>query len=120
MTFTIEEVKRLRDLYIELMEAVTHVAIYLLEYARKYNIPLPQEEGLINLLGHVSKLVREMNEENALPPNFQHRFRTPKDSTEPPFPFPIDVQVSFWCFLVVCGGFTAWMSKRALDYFARR
>jgi len=81
--FTIEEVKQLRDLNVDLMEALIHIAFYLLEYAQKHNIPLPDEDGLINLIGHVRKLIKEINENIALPPNFQHRFRTPKDSTEP-------------------------------------
>lgn len=79
----IEEIEQLRNLNIELMEAVTHVAGCLLDYAEKNKIPLPDDSGLVNLLGHVKKVIHEINEDVDLPPNLQHRFRTPSDKTEP-------------------------------------
>jgi hypothetical protein len=82
-SFTVQEIEQLRNLNIELMEAVTHVAIHLLKYAEQHAIPLPDDSALINLLAHVRKAIREINEEIALPPNLQHRFRTPPDKTEP-------------------------------------
>jgi hypothetical protein len=63
--YTLEELKHLRNLNVELIEAVAHTAIHLLEYAEKHKIPLPNETGLINLLGHVRKVIREINDEVA-------------------------------------------------------
>jgi len=37
----------------------------------------------VSLVQHALSLIKEINEEIALPPNFQHRFRTPPKSTEP-------------------------------------
>ncbi|MEO0236513.1 MAG: hypothetical protein ABIM02_07335 [candidate division WOR-3 bacterium] len=84
-SFTIEEVKQLRNLNIELMETLIHTMYYIFIYAKDHNIPLPNENTFMNLLKHACKVIREINETIALPPNFQHRFRTPKDSTEPGF-----------------------------------
>jgi hypothetical protein len=61
--FTIEEVQQLRNLNIELMEAVTHVAVHFIKYAEKNKIPLPDDSGLINLLAHARKVIEEINEE---------------------------------------------------------
>jgi len=73
--FTIEEVQQLRNLNIELMEAVTHVAIHLLKYAEQHAIPLPDDSGLVNLLAHVGKVIREINEEVAFSQTLTYRSR---------------------------------------------
>jgi hypothetical protein len=84
-SFTLEEVKRLRNLNLELMETTSYLASYFFNYAKENNIHFPNEEGLVNLIRRVRKLIKEINEEIYLPPFLQHRFRTPSDTTEPVF-----------------------------------
>jgi hypothetical protein len=74
-SFTVQEIEQLRNLNIELMEAVTHVAIHLLKYAEQHAIPLPDDSGLINLLAHVGKVIREINEEVAFSQTLTYRSR---------------------------------------------
>jgi len=73
--------KRLRDLNIQLLELLLH-GLYLIErYCREHGLLPPRE--FLPLMEEVLALINEINAEIALPPNWQHRFRTPKDSTEP-------------------------------------
>lgn len=78
-----EQLKRLRDINVELLETLIYTLSSIKEYSKKHSIPLPTEDKFLQLIGKAISLIDEMNEEIALPPNFQHRFRTPKDSTEP-------------------------------------
>ena len=94
-TFTVEEVKRLRDLNIELLEAVTLIAASLLKHAREHDIYFSDKDGLVNLLGQASKIIKEINEEATPSSNLQRRIRlsdyylqhhrTDEEVTEPYF-----------------------------------
>jgi len=73
----------------ELLEATLHILNYIRTYAESGEAPEGLElllRQIDPLLHHVHSLLNEIDAEIALPPNFQHRFRTPEDSTEPAAP----------------------------------
>jgi len=80
-----EQLKRLRDLNVQLLETTIQFLQAIDEYCRKQDIPLPTEDKLIYLAQEAINLCQEINEEIDLPPFLQHRFRTPPDKTEPSF-----------------------------------
>jgi len=77
--------KQLVALNTQLLETTIHILHKVDDYCKKHDIPLPMEDNLIYLVKHAINLIEEINEEIPLPPKWKHRFRTPKDSTEPFF-----------------------------------
>jgi hypothetical protein len=74
---TTEEIRRIREISIELLETLAVTLQTITDYAKKHNIALPR--NLPFLLQRTINLIQELD----APPNFQQRFRTPPDSTEP-------------------------------------
>jgi len=74
----LEEILRIKQLNLELLNTLEATLIWTLNYAKRHNIPIPKQ-SLHFLLRKAMALIDEMNS----PPKFQHQFRTPKDSTEP-------------------------------------
>jgi len=80
----LEQLKRLRDLNVELLETIICTFSFIKEWCEKNKLPpLPTEDKFGFLLKRAINLIEEINEEIALPPKWKHRFRTPEDSTEP-------------------------------------
>ena len=77
------ELKKFRNLVVDLIETLANTWFYLKDYCETKGSPLPTEDRMLYLIQRAIRLCEEINEEVALPPNLQHRFRTPKDSTEP-------------------------------------
>jgi hypothetical protein len=66
---------------VELLEVILQSLSCIDEYCKKDGVPLLAEDRLSYLVQRAINLIDEMNEEIALPPNLQHRFRTPEDAT---------------------------------------
>ena len=62
-----EQLMRLRNLNVELMETLVQSLSYIRRYAVRNNLPLPTEDKFIYLLRRVYNLLEEINEEIALP-----------------------------------------------------
>ena len=63
----------------QLLETAKILIEYIIKYAEGHNIPLDNTETLTRLPKEVDRLLYDSK---IKPPNFQHRFRTPKDSIE--------------------------------------
>jgi len=74
---SVKEIRRIRDLCVELLETLTITLQKVLEYANDHDIPLPV--NLSPLLGHTINIIHELD---FPPPSVQHLFRTPPDKTE--------------------------------------
>lgn len=77
------KVKRIND---ELLEQLTSSLRWLLHYRQKYNIPLPETDRILDLLHRAIIIADKLPlSSSSTPPNSQHPFETPDDSTEPKF-----------------------------------
>jgi hypothetical protein len=79
----LRQVKQLRDLNVQLLETTIQTLSYIDEYCASHSIPLPTENRISCLIRQTINLIEEINEEINLPPNLQHRKRTPSRETEP-------------------------------------
>ena len=78
---TLSEIVRIKSLMVEMIETLTLATLYVRGYAEKNNVPLPDFEKLDSLINKAESLRNEVV--SGAPPFLQHRFKTPKDSTEP-------------------------------------
>jgi hypothetical protein len=78
-----KEVNRMKRLNQELYDMLGGTLIYILEYSQKYNIELPNRDGLFRMGERIHYLMNEIN--NNFPPNFKHPNGTPKEPPKPKF-----------------------------------
>lgn len=79
----VHELKRLRDLNMELAETLVGTLHALDDYCKEHSVPLMNDQKILYFVNHVTKLFDEINQEIYLPPFLQHRKRTPPDATKP-------------------------------------
>jgi hypothetical protein len=72
----LKKLQKLRDLNIELLETLTQTFSAIKGHAEKHQIPFPTEDRFSYLIQRTIILIQEINEEVALPTNFQHLFHT--------------------------------------------
>jgi hypothetical protein len=80
-----KQLKRLKNLNIELLEGLLQAYASIANYCKIHGLPLSFDQKLAYFLSHSKSLIQEINEEIQLPPNLQHRKRTPSEETEPLF-----------------------------------
>lgn len=80
-----EQVKRLRDINVELLETLIHTLSSITDYSKRYDVPLPTEDKIRVLIQRAINLISEMNEEITIPSNLQLRIF--KSRKLPPFIF---------------------------------
>lgn len=75
----IDEVLLLKQLNIELLEALELTVYWFKDYQKRIENSIPNLEVLESLARKASQLIDKI----CSTPNLQHRFRTPPDATEP-------------------------------------
>lgn len=78
-----KQLKKLRDLNVELLEGLLHAYDSIASYCKTHALPLSFDTKLAYFLSRSASLIGEINEEIELPPFLQHRFKTPPNKTEP-------------------------------------
>jgi hypothetical protein len=79
----LSKLHKLKNLNIELLETLIQTCSFIQEYTEIHGLPFPTEDRFLLLIQRARNLMQEINEEIALPPILQHRFKTPSEKTEP-------------------------------------
>src|SRR4051794_9816826 len=86
-------VNKMQDLNQRLYDELGGALMYILEYAEKNNIVLPNKERLWRMVDNVHNMTGIVNNHrdkiNNSPPKNKHPFSTPDDETEPKNLIPI-------------------------------
>jgi hypothetical protein len=76
----VEQLRRLRDLNIELLRVIIHALHLIDKYRKEHHMPLLTDPKIEYRIQQAIDLINEINM-TALPPNHKHPNRTPEDST---------------------------------------
>jgi len=75
----IREFIQIKDLNLELLDVLTTIMKWFIEFHKKTRIDIPHIDALYALTDKAHTLLREIDS----PPFLQHRKQTPEDATEP-------------------------------------
>jgi hypothetical protein len=78
-TATMNELIRMHRLCQELLETLSVTMMWIKDYTKKHNIPLPNESSYSSLINRANTLIEEI----ASSDDFLHKKKSDKDFTEP-------------------------------------
>jgi len=94
-----DRLNKLRAINIELLENVVHIMHQVDCYCKEHMIPLMMDDSLMYLVQNAIRLIHEMNEEYALPPNMKLNFirrKVTDEKSDDKVPVPHTKFPIFW------------------------